>query len=434
MTSFFIRLLFVFTVLICCFSCESKKDVNLKKVDLFDDKVIHEIDIQSYNANLLTNLKKDKKNKNRLDITNFQACKIFLDGHIIDSVGIRYKGESSYDFQKNAKKSFKISFNKYRKKQVYKNFKNIVLNNELKDPTLMREKLMLDIITSEGLPTPKSAYCKVSFNGELLGLYLMVEDIDNSFLKRQFGNSKGQLYNGKPKATLCEIKDTVTGLYKAYRRKNKKKSQDWSDLSNLISVMNSPLQGHVYNEKLDSIFNSDQCLKLWAINNLFVNVDAYNLLYPHNFMLYFDKKSEKAQWIGYDYNYGFGCWSPNLYYNDVINFKIYHRQKPTNNFPFVNKFLLQNKDNQKKYEAYLRKLIQTKVKSGWLEKRIYTYYSLIRDAVHADELKMTSNDDFEDNIEKTIGDKDDPGAFVPGLIEFIEKRSASVERQLNKNK
>jgi spore coat protein CotH len=49
------------------------------------------------------NLVADKKFKSEKDKTNYQSCKIEIDGNTLDSIGVRFKGESSYDFQTNKK-------------------------------------------------------------------------------------------------------------------------------------------------------------------------------------------------------------------------------------------------------------------------------------------------------------------------------------------
>ena len=62
--------------------------------------------------------------------------------HIMDSVGVRLKGNSSY-FHPGVKKSFKIDFNKFIPGQNYDGLKKLNFSNGFKDPTCMREKLSL---------------------------------------------------------------------------------------------------------------------------------------------------------------------------------------------------------------------------------------------------------------------------------------------------
>ena len=451
-------LLVLFMILVS--SCQ--KEVKLdKNVNLFDDEQVHCLKLISYQSDMWKNLEEDKKLKSEKEKTNYQYCKIEIDGNTIDSIGVRFKGESSYDFQTNKKKSFKIQFNRFIKKQKYQGLYKISLDNQFRDPTFMREKLMLDLIASEGLPVSRSSYCKVYFNDEYLGLYLVVEDIGKNFLKKNFTYKCGNLYNGKPMATLKIPTDSINTLKRCYRRKTNKKSEDYSDLNNLIQKINSNEPESVYVKNLNAVFNTEDCLKLWAINNFFVNVDAYNLLYPHNYFLYFDKAklkdvskdtlndkqkekkhkkkkktkkvtktTGKANWIGYDYNFAFGGWSPKFSLKQIYNFDILYVNSYAKDYPLAQKMLKDIPTYRKYYLNYLNTLITNKIESGWVDEKIEAYYDLIKDDVYNDVFKLSSSKDFELNLEETIGDKNDPGAFTPGLNEFINNRKEAVKIQL----
>ena len=58
--------------------------------------------------------------------------------HVMDSVGVRLKGNSSYSHP-GIKKSFKIDFNKYFSGQNYDGLKKLNFSNGFKDLTCMRE-------------------------------------------------------------------------------------------------------------------------------------------------------------------------------------------------------------------------------------------------------------------------------------------------------
>ena len=101
--------------------------------------------------------------------------------HIMDSVGVRLKGNSSY-FHPGVKKSFKIDFNKFIPGQNYDGLKKLNFSNGFKDPTCMREKLFFDACLDAGVPAPRASFANVTFNGEAWGFYTVVEQIDDQFL------------------------------------------------------------------------------------------------------------------------------------------------------------------------------------------------------------------------------------------------------------
>ena len=411
-------------------SCSHKNDNQVQfNGDLFDAKHIHEIRLSFTDAQFWDTLVKNKKLRDSLEISNYTRCNVSIDGHDIKDVGVRLKGESSYDFTKGKKKSFKIDLNQFIRKQRYSGVSKLNLNNNYKDPSMLREKLTLDLMQQMGTPTPRNAFAAVYLNDEYWGLYLMEEDINKVFLRKNFGNKNGNFYFCEPNGNLVQH-DKMDEYYHSYKKKNNKSANDWNDLTNFIKVANSIAKEEKYEKDLDTIFATDNCLKAWAVNNLLVNVDAYNMLYPHNYFLYHDSATNKLNWINYDYNFSFAAWTPKYNLQQVCDFDILFYDKK---FPFAVKVLGQNPLLKQRYLAIMKDLTENYFTKDKFTQLVDSYYSLIKDDVFRDTKKEYSNDDFEKNISTTIGDKGDPGAFTPGLKEFMECRRASVLGQLQKH-
>ena len=425
---------------ICCFvlpllgfvSCSSpqSKSTSLFKGDLFDDAHLHELRLKFDNDGFWDSLALHKKLKDSLEISKYMKCTVTIDGTELKDVGIRFKGESSYDFTKGKKKSFKLDLNCFIRKQKYQGITRLNLNNNYKDPSLMREKLTFDVYAKEGLPSPKSAYAKVFLNDEYLGLYLLVENIDKHFLKRTFKQSAGNLYFGEPHGTFEKL-DDMEKYIRSYRKKNNKKVNNWNDLISLINCINTAQSEEKQVKALQEILELDNCLKTWAINNLLVNVDAYNMMYPHNYYLYADTSTNKLNWINYDFNYSFAAWNPKYTYNQVIDFPIYFVQ---DKHPFAQLVLKENEILKKMYREHLEKLLESCLNEQFISAKIDQYKNLIGEAVKEDANSEYSYEDFESNLTKTLGDKNDPGAFTPGLLEFVKERKEAVLKQLEQEK
>jgi hypothetical protein len=73
----------------------------------------------------------------------------------------------------------------------------LTLNNQVEDPTLLREALAYRLMSAVGLAAPRTAPAHVMWNGKSYGSYLLVEPFDEAFLARQFGSSTGVLYEGE---------------------------------------------------------------------------------------------------------------------------------------------------------------------------------------------------------------------------------------------
>ena len=174
--------------------------------------------------------------------------------HIMDSVGVRLKGNSSYSHP-GVKKSFKIDFNKYISGQNYDGLKKLNFSNGFKDPTCMREKLFFDACKDAGVPAPRTSFANVTFNGEAWGFYTVVEQIDDQFLDWAIEEDSGNLFKagdnfggggpgggGGGNNTAADLADygTDPAVYAdRYELKTNEDVNDWSDLISFIDFINN---------------------------------------------------------------------------------------------------------------------------------------------------------------------------------------------------
>ena len=408
----------------------SKKRKN-KKVSLFDDRIVHEINIHFDQPKYWDSLVHHKTQENLFEKKTYLKADVVIDGKNTYNVGVKIKGESSYKHYPSKKKSLKINFDKFIKEQDYQGFEEINLNNNFKDPTFMREKLYLDFLQEVGVPSQKNAYAKVYINNQYWGLYLMVEDIDKKFLKRHFGNKKGTLVKGEPKAYLDWHGNDWNSYIKNYKIKNGDKKKSIEQLIPLIDIINN-FQGsdELFMTALESTFNIKSCLKAWAVNNVLVNIDAYNLYYPHNFYLYYNSKTNKFEWINFDGNYSFGAWSAVFTLEQMEALDVYYVKEDAKRHSLVSKLLKENIKTKEIYKSIIKEDVLGVFVPEKFNKKIESLKQLINESVYADSLKMYTNREFDTNIEQAIGDIKDPGAFIPGLKPFIKKRRAHIEQQL----
>lgn len=160
------------------------------KSKLFDTSYVHniniEIDEEDWN-DLLENASDQ----------NFYSCNITIDGEEYSNVGIRAKGNSSLSQVVNSdsdRYSFKINFKKYNKEQNYYGLEKLNLNNIIQDATYMKDYLAYTMMGEFGVASPYVSYSYITINGEEWGLYLNVEEVEESFLERNYGADYGNLY------------------------------------------------------------------------------------------------------------------------------------------------------------------------------------------------------------------------------------------------
>lgn len=399
----------------------------------FEKDSIHVIRINFTQCNYWDSLTYYKRLLDSMEVSNYLQATVIIDNKKFYSSGVRFKGESSFDFYPGKKKPFRIKFNKFIKGQDFKGLEELNLTNNFKDPSMMREKIYLDIMNKEGLPAPRATYAKVYINDKYWGLYLVNESIDKVFLETRFNSSSGNLFQGEPQANFVYIGNEPMKYWNRYVLKNNLKKNDWTDLVKFIRLINdSTISQEEFVRKLETTFNLDKCLRAWAINNIIGNIDAYNMFYPHNFFIYNDSASGKWQWISLDGNYAFAAWNPVMPLHQLENLDIlvpdsvpYKEHRP-----LLEKTLGENKTIQKRYLSIMNEMLRKYFNEEKLDQEIDSIALRIRVSVYADINKMYSNTDFDTNINTTVGDPLDPGNFIPGLKSFINARRKSVEKQI----
>ena len=128
----------------------------------------------------------------------YYSCNVVVNGKTFYSVGIRSKGNTSLSSIVNDpdtdRYSFKLEFDHYIEGQTCYGLDKLILNNNYADATSMKEALIYDMFQYLGADASLYNYAGVSVNGEYWGCYLALEGVEDSFLLRNYGAAKGELY------------------------------------------------------------------------------------------------------------------------------------------------------------------------------------------------------------------------------------------------
>lgn len=350
-----------------------------------------------------------------------------IDGVTLPDCGVKLKGNSSYN-NPSIKKSFKLDFNDYVTGQNHDGLKKLNLNNCFKDPTFLREKLMLDFIRENNGYAPRCHYANLYLNGTLWGLYTTVEEIDKVFLNYSFGDKKGNLFKGDPTGDLKWYGTSQANYEPKYELKTNETTNNWSDLINFINTLNNT-DVNTLDQSLDTIFDFDNYSITWAAHNLFVNLDSY-IGSGHNYYLYYDSSATKFRFITWDVNEAFGNFNQGMSISQLEQLSISYSPNPTGNRPLTEKSL-QNPSYFLQYKTRLCDLLQYNFSIYGLGAKIDSLADLIRPHVQADPNKFFSNQNFEDNIENDITVVGTPGGNnIAGLKSFITDRRNFLSSQI----
>jgi hypothetical protein len=294
---------------------------------LFDISVLHEIRInfnepdywnillENYNGNVIKSHEqnfdpqKDPRSmyeqlnnlvKAAEDDVPYLEASITVDGTAIDPVGVRLKGYSSFFYANEFKKSFKIDFNEYNDTLNYFGINKINLNNGVGDPSFQRDVICYDLLKKAGIAVPRTAYAKLYLNDVYWGLYLLVEQVDKSFLKEHFASDEGNLYKAVGWTNLEYISDRFADYSESIRLRTNEDISDGSDYVNLVKSINF-LNGEDFNDSIQKLFYVDYFLKILAVDVITKNWDSY-MQHGRNLYLYHEPVSDLFYWIPWDYN------------------------------------------------------------------------------------------------------------------------------------
>ena len=385
----------------------------------FQAAVLHDINITFTQPDYFDSLMYYKQHPDSVSGTQKMMAGITIDGTFIDSIGIEFKGNSSFGCC-GTKRSIKITFNNYVSGKKYDGLTVIDLNNNALDPTMMREKLMLDFMNAEGLPAPRCAFAKVNYNGQFIGVYKMIEQVNKQFISTHYSDWGGNLFKGDPQGDLMWHGSTASAYYPYYELHSNKVANDWSDLVNLIDNINNTPAAN-FRDTLESVLNTAPMIGQWAARNLFVDEDSY-FNAPHNYYLYHNTSTNKFEWNTWDVSVSFGFYPFHTeLQNDTLSIL-------SSNFPLTNHMLA---DPVYK-TAYLNAICNylDYFDTTNISPMIDSLANVIRPAVYLepDSNKMFPNPVFEGglnsfNVPTPMGD-------IPGLKKFIADRRASVISQL----
>ncbi|MGB1217814.1 MAG: CotH kinase family protein, partial [Saprospiraceae bacterium] len=213
---------------------------------------------------------------------------VVINGISFDSVGVKYKGNSTYN-SNQTKNPFHIELDTY-KDHIYEAYTDIKLSNVAKDPSFLREVLSYQILR-QYMDAPLSNYANVYVNGTLMGLYSNSEAISKKFVNNRFYSKKNTFIKCNPPAgagpgtsdypNLVYLGQDSTDYYASYELKSDD-GYGWQELIDLCDT----LANHI--NDVEEIVDVDRALWMHAFNNVLVNLDSYSGGFTQNYYLYRD--------------------------------------------------------------------------------------------------------------------------------------------------
>ena len=230
-------------------------------------------------------------------------ARITVDGAVFSGVGVRYRGNTSYDMvPEGKKKSFNLSVDLVHGKQRVYGYRTLNLLNANEDPSFLRE-MLYSRICRDYIPAPKASYVQLVINGENWGIYVNLQQINTDFLKEWYGTKKGARWKIPPDfsgaGALRYLGDDVAAYRLRYDLKSRKTPEGWPNLINLCRILDRT-PAEELEARLPAVLDVDQVLWFLALDNVFMDSDGY-FSRGSDYYLYMDK-TDRFHLIPHDNN------------------------------------------------------------------------------------------------------------------------------------
>jgi spore coat protein CotH len=356
----------------------------------------------------------------------FVAKRLVINGVSYDSVGAKYKGNSTFRVT-NKKNPWHFELDHVREGQDYQGFKDFKLSNIFQDPSCLREALSYEALQNY-MHVPRANFARVYVNDELIGIYTNVEAITKTFCKREFQSTgdnpffkcNAPVFNGTGIRTPNFLYQTAdsTRYFPAYELKS---DYGWNRLVALCDTLNNQTQA------VEKVLDVDRALWMLVFNNLYVNLDSYSGGIGHNHYLYQDDNGRFNN-IVWDLNQSFasfkstGTMPSNVDTLTAVNLTPFLHETNVAR-PLVQK-LFANPRYRRQYVAHYKTMMEEQFASG----RYKTIGTRLQNTIDADVLrdvnKFTTYDAFRRNLyiaQTNMGTIPNLGSFT-GIVSMMEGR------------
>lgn len=360
---------------------------------LFNNDYVHTIDLQVNDWDTFINNPNEK----------YVNCTVVIDDETYSQVGLRIKGNNSRRLTEEYglnRYSLKLEFDHFTKGQSYYGLDKFSLDASFQDNSYLKTFLTYDMMSYMNVPTPLCSYVNVTVNGQPWGLYLAIEEPEEAFARRNFGDNYGKLYKPDYQSLNAENADIdlryTDDNFSSYDNifRNAKFDITDADKKRLINSLKKLSEGN----DLDKIINMDTVIPYFVVQAFVINPDSYLGPTGHNYFLY--EENGVLSILPWDYNLAFGTYclgmtDPISDPNVLINYPF---KTPWTGDTMINRPLFHQlmKDDEafKKYCSALDTFIADYIESGQYEATIRESVKMIAPYVKNDATAFCTYEDF----------------------------------------
>ncbi len=190
------------------------------------------------------------------------------------NIKLRLKGSTSM-YSLDETPSFKIRFPHSSFPYGYLGLKRMTFNGLVQDTSKLHEFGAYSLFNAMGLPAPKTGWLRIYINGVDRGLFINVEQPDQTFMEKRFTDITQHIYEGIADKDFRLGNDTgtdKTGYFLVdYGWKATPNKRDLSKAINYIADW----EPKTWYPGLNAVFDRTQMIKFFAVENYLGHWDGY---------------------------------------------------------------------------------------------------------------------------------------------------------------
>jgi len=210
------------------------------------------------------------------------------------SVGVRVKGAAGSTRPIDDLPALTLNVDKFKQGQKIFGLDKLHLNNSVQDGSRMSEIVCADLYRRAGVPATRATHALVRLNGRNLGLYVLKEGFDRSFVSRHFKDASGNLYDGGFLRDIDQQLELDAG----------KTPPDWRDLQNLAAACNLP-DAAIRKAQLAKLVDVERFLTYLALQVMTEDWDGYPCN-RNNYRVYHDPSAGRFTFMPHGMDQMFG--------------------------------------------------------------------------------------------------------------------------------
>src|SRR5688572_67056 len=355
-----------------------------------------------------------------------------LGGVDFTNVAARVKGNVRSLYEPT--RAYKVDLNKFAEGQKLGGLDELTFGSLVWDYSCVAEALGFEFFREAGVPAPRTAYAWLSasvtdkWERKPLGLYIMVEAVDNEFAAERFGSRATPIFKPVTYTLFEDLGDEWTAYAPIYDLKTKATPDQQRRVIDFARLVSSASDAE-FAARVGDFLDLDEFARFLAGQVLLPCYDGI-LSDGQNFYMYLDSRSDKFGFIPWDLNSAWGMiWIASK--AEQARASIWHPWMGENRFI---ERVMAVEEFRRIYRAHLEDFVSRLYVPERLHRRIDEIAAVIRDPIAAQSAFRL------EKFEQAVGWKpvrpsgESPDGFnrrAHEIKRFINQRAESVRQQLD---